>query len=458
MTTKVVLISTYEMGRQPFGIASPAAWLASTDAEVSCVDLAIQDLPEALVRQADVIGIYLPMHLATKLAIALVPRLRELNPTAHLCFYGLYAAMNEALLFELGAAGVFGGEFEEGLSSFVASLQRDEPEAPSEPVSVVFLGRQRFLTPDRSRLPPLKRYAQLDVGGERRLVGYTEASRGCKHLCRHCPIVPVYDGRFRIVQRDVVLEDVTQQVAAGARHITFGDPDFLNGPEHSMAIVRTLHERFPELTYDVTIKIEHLLRHAKRLTELRDTGCLFVTSAVEAVDDRILELLAKGHSRQDFLRTLEAVRAIGLGFNPTFVAFTPWTTLPGYLDLLSTIAETDLAENVSPIQYTIRLLIPAGSRLLELPDVQALVGPFEATSLSHPWVHSDPAVDRLQADLLRLVSERQAAGTPRRKLFEVVWETALGAYQRAATERVLARVGASGEEQGPVPYLTEPWY
>ena len=77
---------------------------------------------------------------------------------------------------------------------------------------------------------PLEKYARLTMpDGRTRTVGYTEASRGCKHLCRHCPIVPVYDGVFRVVDRDVVLEDIRQQVAAGAQHITFGDPDFFNG-------------------------------------------------------------------------------------------------------------------------------------------------------------------------------------------------------------------------------------
>src|SRR3972149_9838662 len=101
--------------------------------------------------------------------------------------------------------------------------------------------------------------------GELRTVGYTEASRGCKHLWRHCPIVPIYEGRFRIVQREVVLADIRQQVEAGARHITFGDPDFLNGPGHALAVARGLHAEFPGLTFDVTAKIEHLLRHRDRL-------------------------------------------------------------------------------------------------------------------------------------------------------------------------------------------------
>src|SRR5262249_49185832 len=151
----------------------------------------------------------------------------------------------------------------------------------------VSLTRQQFLVPDRTGLPPLSSYAQLVVNGATRRVGYTEASRGCKHWCRHCPVVPVYRGAFRIVQAAVVLADIRRQIAGGAEHITFGDPDFFNGPGHAVRIVEALHQEWPWLTYDVTIKIEHLLRHRNLLPVLKTTGCLFVTSAVESLDDPV---------------------------------------------------------------------------------------------------------------------------------------------------------------------------
>ena len=182
--------------------------------------------------------------------------------------------------------------------------------------------------PERAGLPSLSSYAHLKMPGEKhRTVGYTEASRGCKHLCRHCPVVPVYNGHFRVVQPEVVLEDIRRQVAGGAQHITFGDPDFFNGPRHAIEIVTAIHREHPRLSYDVTIKIEHLLKHSALLPTLRDTGCLFVTSAVESVDDAILTRLDKGHTRADFIQVVRNFRAIGLALSPTFVAFTPWTTL-----------------------------------------------------------------------------------------------------------------------------------
>ena len=124
--------------------------------------------------------------------------------------------------------------------------------------------------------------------GTARVVGSTEATRGCKHLCRHCPIVPVYDGQFRVVPVDVVLADIRAQVAQGAMHVSFGDPDFFNGPTHARRIVEAFHREFPSVTYDAIIKVEHLLTHRELLPVLVETGCLFVTSAVESVDDDAL--------------------------------------------------------------------------------------------------------------------------------------------------------------------------
>jgi radical SAM superfamily enzyme YgiQ (UPF0313 family) len=479
----VVLISTYELGRQPFGLASPATWLRNAGARVSCLDLAVERLDEQAeseIRCADLVAYYLPMHTATRIAVPLVERVKRINPTAHHCFYGLYASMNEPFLRTLGADTVLGGEFEEGLVALVRRLSVDRevhargvtlssaPQgttsaarprmntlAPPQVEPLVSFGKQRFQVPDRSGLPSLDRYARLDVGdGTARLVGYTEATRGCKHLCRHCPIPPVYQGRFRVVQREVVLEDIRQQVAEGAQHVTFGDPDFFNGIGHARAIVTALHERHPDLTYDVTIKVEHLLRHARELPLLKDTGCLFITTAVESFDDRVLALLEKGHTRDDFTRALALCREQGLTLQPTFVPFTPWTSLAAYQDLLSLIAELDLIESVAPIQLAIRLLIPAGSRLLELAEIRRLVGPFDSAALVYPWRHADSGVDRLHAQAQRLVQEATARGESRREIFQHIWD--LAGRSSAGAPRPLP--DGPERERATIPHLTEAWY
>jgi hypothetical protein len=321
--------------------------------------------------------------------------------------------------------------------------------------------RLDFLVPDRSGLAPLEAYARLEgLEGGPRLVGYTEASRGCAHRCRHCPVVPVYDGRVRIVPRAVVLEDIDRQVAMGARHVTFGDPDFWNGIGHAMPLVRELHRRHPALSFDVTIKIEHLLRHRAHLAELRACGALFVTSAVEAVDDAILERLDKGHTRAGFEEAVGLCRAAGLCLHPTFVAFTPWTTRTGYLAMLEAIERLELVEQVAPIQLVLRLLVPAGSRLLELEEVRRLVGRFDPDRLCHPWDHPDPAMDGLQRELEALVAGR--AGEDRRTLFEAVRARAeavagIAAGGRDARAERMART-ARAPKRPPVPFLTEPWY
>ena len=116
---RVLLISTYELGRQPFGLASPAAWLRNAGAEVACLDLARQPLDEEALRTADGVAFYLPMHTATRLAIPVIQRTREINPAAHLCAYGLYAPVNAELLRKLGVRTLAGGEFEEALLTLV---------------------------------------------------------------------------------------------------------------------------------------------------------------------------------------------------------------------------------------------------------------------------------------------------------------------------------------------------
>ena len=434
----MVLISTYELGRQPFGLASPAAWLRAAGHEVAVADLSCGRLPAQAVSEAELIGFFLPMHTATRLFLRLVERVRGLNPSARLCAYGLYAPLNAAVLRRAGVDTILGGEFE-------ADLVR---AAAGNGAGVhVSLERQRFLVPDRSGLPPLGAYAQLAMNGSMRRVGYTEASRGCKHLCRHCPVVPVYNGVFRVVQRDVVLEDIRRQIAAGAEHITFGDPDFFNGPGHAMAIVEALHAEWPRLSYDVTIKVEHLLQHRGLLPKLRDTGCLFVTSAVESLDDAVLERLAKGHTRTDFEDALCLMRGAGLEMAPTFIPFTPWTTAESYRDLLRSLVSLELVDHVAPIQLAIRLLIPEGSLLLELPEVRGRIEPFDPRGLCYRW--RNPGMDELCASIQQAIKRAERRRLGRLETFRMVWDlAATGEWP----------VDAPMESRATIPYLTEPWY
>ena len=458
----IVLISTYEMGRQPFGLTSPTAWLRARDHQVTMLDLARQPLGEAAIRGAALIAVYLPMHTATRLAAQLIPALRELNPRAHLCGYGLYAPMNAQYLRTLGVSTILGGEFEEGLvhlaerlKSHMENRNGNVTSDGPQPEPLISLARQRFIPPDRQGLLSPANYAHVILpSGEPRIAGYTEASRGCKHRCRHCPIVPVYNGVFRIVDREVVLEDIRQQVAAGAQHITFGDPDFFNGIGHAIATVEALRDEFPELTYDVTIKVEHLLKHKKHLPRLRDTGCLFVTTAVESVDDEVLRRLDKGHTQADFLDVNRIFRELGMVLQPTFVPFTPWTTLDGCLDLLRLLRENDLIENVAPIQLAIRLLIPAGSRLLELENVRRLVGPFDPSALVYPWRNPDPRVDSLCEEIEQIVAACEKLKLSRRKIFERIWKAA---HEAAGFDARFAAPPVPAS-RATIPYLNEPWY
>ncbi|HUX67430.1 MAG TPA: CUAEP/CCAEP-tail radical SAM protein [Terriglobales bacterium] len=441
---RVVLISTYEMGRQPFGLASPAAWLGREGFEVIAADVSRAPLEAATLREAGLVGLFLPMHTATRLALRMLPGLRRAAPGAHFCAYGLYAEINRDLLRAAGVETVLGGEFEAGLTGLAQALRG----GLAPPASATGLPRLVWQVPARGGLPPLERYARLQLGGgESRIVGYTEASRGCKHRCRHCPIVPVYGGQFRVVAAEVVLADIRQQVEAGAEHITFGDPDFFNGPAHALRLVEGLHREFPELSYDVTIKVEHLLRQRALLPRLRATGCALITTAVESFDDAVLARLEKGHSAADIFEVLELARGAGLALNPTLVAFTPWTTVESFGAMCRAIAEQGLEETVAPVQYGIRLLIPRGSRLLELEEAAGWLGEFDPEGLSYRWRAAAPEVEELCASVQAAVAGGSKERRGRVEIFNEVAGLVGGVH-----------MPGGAPPRATVPYLDEPWF
>jgi hypothetical protein len=215
--------------------------------------------------------------------------------------------------------------------------------------------------------------------------------------------------------------------------------------------VAALHEAHPAVSYDVTIKVEHLLKHRDLVPTLAATGCAFVTTAIESVDDVVLGLFDKGHTRADFLEAVALCRGAGVTLVPTFVAFHPWLTPDGYCDLLDTIDALDLVDHLSPIQLAIRLLVPQGSRLLELEEMRAHLGAFDAETLSYRWTHPDPRVDDLQRDVMALVGTRLTSD--RRRVFDEV-----RAIARERAGLPLAADTRPARARATVPYLNEPWY
>lgn len=462
----VLLVSTYELGHQPLHLASPAAALAASGHEVRCLDLSVEGWggrAAELLPWADAAAFSVPMHTAMRLAVPAARALRDARPGVPICLYGLYAPVSRDLTVGTVAERVIAGEYEPALVAWVASLSGGGPGG--DPVSIE-LGPRRDSTatrparplPARHLLPGLERYSHLDLGaGDHRRVGYVEASHGCSHRCRHCPVPVVYDGRSRAVEEEWLLADVAQLVGMGAEHITFGDPDFLNRPQHARRVAAAVHEAFPSLTFDVTVKVEHVLRHEGIWAELAAYGCLFVVSAFESVDDATLARLDKGHSAADAARAVAVLRAQGIEVRPSFLPFTPWTTLGQVLDLVDFVAAQDLVPNVDPVQYAIRLLLPEGSLLLERADIAPALDGYDAEALTWRWRSADPRVDALQQELSALAESAATAG----ELVEATYGKVRDTVARAAgwappSGGARPRAPAPGDRSRP--RLTEPWF
>jgi radical SAM superfamily enzyme YgiQ (UPF0313 family) len=440
---RVLLVSSYELGHQPLQVAAPAAKLRDAGHDVRVVDLAVESWDPALAAWADRVAFSVPMHTATRIARQALLALRAARPEVPVAAYGLYAAM---LADSVDAALV--GETDDALLAWVDRAWVDgEPARPT--VTAVHLGREAARSgaprPARDLLPPLDRYATLLVDSEARTAGYVEASHGCSHRCRHCPVPVVYDGRLRVVDVDAVLADAAQQVEAGARHLTFGDPDFLNGAAHSMRVVRALHTEYPDVTFDVTAKVEHIVAHEDLWRELAQSGCLFVVSAFESVDDETLAILDKGHTTADASNAVSILRRHGITVRPSWMPFVPWTRGEHVHALLDFVAEHDLVSAVDPVQYTIRLLLPHGSLLLTEPRVISAIDGEDADLGTFTWRSDDASMDELHAAFGGVVEAGTAAGDSIPAIYDAV--------RRAAG---LAPLELAGDDA--VPRLSEAWF
>lgn len=429
---RVLLVSAYENGHQPLHVASPAAALRTAGHDVRCLDLAVETWDPGLVDWAERIAFSVPMHTAMRVAMSAAAAVRRRRPELPICLYGLYAPVSRDLTVGRLADRVIAGEYEPALVAWAGGDEADS--------GLIQLDRGTFGTPARDLLPPLERYARLRIGGEERLVGYVEASHGCVHMCRHCPLPTVYDGRIRIVGADTVIADVDQLVAMGAQHITFGDPDFLNGVTHSVRVVRELHDRFPALTFDVTTKVEHVLEHAHVWPELAASGCLFAVSAVECLNDEILRKLDKGHTAEQASAAVALLREHGIEMRPSLMPFTPWTREDDLREIFDWVVAEDLIGNVDPIHYTIRMLVPEGS--LALPEMAEHVGAYDAESLSYRWTSPLDALQRRLAAIAAAGADEPPANT-----FYQLRREVFGEEPQIDTGSVEGR-----------PRMTEPWF
>jgi radical SAM superfamily enzyme YgiQ (UPF0313 family) len=451
---EILVVSCYELGHQPVAAATALAELRRSGFEPAALDVSVEQLDEEALRRARLVAVSVPMHTALRLGV----RVAEKAPqTAHVCFFGIYAELNAAHLLARHVDSVIGAESDGPLRALAEAL-----EAGRSPESVAGVrtaaGRSRATeklrpgVPSRAGLPVLDRYAKLEIGGELRAVASVEASRGCKHLCRHCPIVPVYQGRFVAVPREIVLGDIAQQIEAGARHVTFGDPDFLNGPTHALRIARELHDRWPEVTFDATIKIEHLLQHRDLLPELARSGCLFIVSAVESLSERVLVALRKGHTAADVREALRLVREAGIDLRPTLLPYTPWTQLSDLPALFEFAERHDLVDRIDPVQYTLRLLIPPGSAILEGDEPRQWLGRLEPDQFGWTWTHPDPRVDDLWRVSSRVATRGAEQGEDPVATFASLRDLAFGAVGRPLPAPLAPRTRTKP------PRLTEPWF
>jgi radical SAM superfamily enzyme YgiQ (UPF0313 family) len=457
---EILLISCYELGHQPLHLATLQSLLRRAGYAPAPVDTAVESLSDEAILRARFVAISVPMHTALRLGEAVAQRVRELRPDAFICLYGLYALLNADYLLQETIDAAIGGEYEEPLLRLVEAIEQNETSAipgvkTRQQQSGPWLQRAPLIFPERASLPALTRYAHLEVNGEAVLAGYAETTRGCKHTCRHCPITPVYHGRFFANPLEVVLADIRAQVAQGARHITFGDPDFLNGPTHALRIARALHQEFPELTFDATIKIEHLLQHERLLPELRALGCAFVVSAVESLNEDVLAHLAKDHTRADVARAFDLMTEAEIPLRPSLLPFSPWETLESYLDLLTFFEERHLVEHVDPVHFSIRLLLPPGSSLLTTPEEKPWLGELDAAAYTYRWRHPDPRMDALHQEVAALVESAQVARQDPVATFFQIKALALKACgQESPSDEAIERYG----QRKVLPHLTESWF
>ena len=426
---KILLLSFYDLGKQPKIISELYKKLDNGSNQIDIVDYSIEEKNLTL-DNYDVLGIYASMHTASVLA---EQYLRDRKLPNKLFVFGLYANV-----------------FSEMFSIFqsIHSFDSDELESLLE-VQLNPNYSFKHSVPDRTILPSITDYSHIVDGSNNLIAGSVETTYGCKHECTHCPVPIEFKGMFKTFGTEKIITDVTNQVEEGAKHISFNDPDFFNGPKHALKILQLLNEKHPSITYDSTIKVEHILKYPDYFQELKNLNMLFVISAFETTNDHVLNILQKNHSFNDLNKAVELSLENKIDIRPTWMPFSPWTEQNDLISIIKLIENYKLRETVDPIQLTIKLLVPKNSLILKRPEMKEYLLDYDPSSFSYAWKYKFPNIDNIQNELFTYVLQHES---------ENEYAQYLGLVDILESHTNETLLNSEKYSQRIVPKLSETWF
>ncbi len=442
----IIYVATYDLGHQPqFGAELLGI---DTEGQVSVVDAQKVEREEVItkIHSASAVILSAPMYTGASIARDLLTECAIDLQTKKTVVVGLYAMVLKDALLSAPIPGldIDGIVFSETLdaSGALELLETGEVLTRKRAAKRPYLIQRRDLV-------PLASYRTVSYQGQDKTSGYLETTVGCRHRCRHCPVVPIWDGRIAINDAPAVLQDAKNQIAAGAAHLSFGDPDFLNAPRHTLGILKEIHRHDPTVTFDFTTKISEIVAHPDIWGELYEQGLIFVISAVESLNPRVLERLDKQHNASDVAAARDFLFGAHIGLHPTFCPFTPWSEPEDLVDIASFVVSSRLTNVVEPVQLSIELLTPPNSLLLKDRE---FFGPYDAQRMGFPPIYADDNLSTLQ----QVLSEVAAKGA-----------TANEDYSRTIASQIEHIENISGRSvpffdiSAPVPdpaTVSEPWF
>lgn len=410
---KVLLVSNFEGGYQPISIATTYSALKENGFNVRILDTYVDGIRENLLEDADLVAISIPLFDALFSGIEIAKRVKTINKDAHITFFGQYASINATRLSPKYSNTSIIGEWEEIIVELANKLEQDKNALFQAVLSKQESdccnnseGNGKCYLPDRTILPALYKYPQEQIDklcGSKQIIGGTEIARGCHHKCLYCSVYAAYQGRVNMIPEDIVILDVENMIKQGMTHLTFMDADFFNSKFHGIRIIRKLNEKFPNLTYDFTTRVDHINEHKDIISEMAGLGVKFITTAIEFPCKEVVDEIAKEITMEDIESALAFLLETKIKINPTFIMFNPWIKLEDLIEFKKFVNKNNLNDIIDPIQYETRLHIYKGSPLLKQKSIQDLE--LIEHEFNYEWKHPDSRVDEVYDRMVTPVEE-----------------------------------------------------
>jgi len=197
--------------------------------------------------------------------------------------------------------------------------------------------QEREFNQDLDSLPPLdydllnveryinRSFAEWGKDKVRTLMVFSGA--GCPYKCKFCINSIIYNSHYAFKSAEKILNEIEYLIKRhGVTHIDFRDENFFANKKRIEELVEGIAERGLKFTWEANCRANYFNNTYitdALLGQIEASGCVRIGIGAESGADRVLQMIEKGISTKDILRSAAMSRKVKITFGYSFMMGIP---------------------------------------------------------------------------------------------------------------------------------------